>query len=253
MTGTEAATLELADVPEVRRLVGAIAAILDDTPPRLVLAGGLAVMARLATVHRATSDVDLVVGDRAGMVERLSALPNARVDDRPIRIDDVQIDLIEVDPTVTWEAMAELHVDDPDGFVFVVAHRFIFQDAAPVQLSCGPHRARVPTGSARSLLVAKLGAYLSPRRDAAKVSSDALDLWRLLEVCRVGTARRRPGYQLDVGVVPVVAQAGREMLHAVRDDPTTLRKRIRQFGVTPSEQQVREQCAAVAALLPRPG
>jgi hypothetical protein len=91
------------------------------------LVGGLAVTMRLATVHRATNDVDAVTdgdGPRALALEYLSD-SEARVSDR-IEINGVKVDVMPTSPLPT-------HARDlPDGDLdrlFVLGHRWALETA----------------------------------------------------------------------------------------------------------------------------
>jgi hypothetical protein len=91
------------------------------------LVGGLAVTMRLATVHRATNDVDAVTdgdGPRALALEYLSD-SEARASDR-IEINGVKVDVMPTSPLPT-------HARDlPDGDLdrlFVLGHRWALETA----------------------------------------------------------------------------------------------------------------------------
>lgn len=251
MNVEEMPTVNLGDVPAITALVAVVSKVAVVGSNRVVLAGGLAVMARLGIAHRSTSDVDAVIRDLLRTTELLRQIPGANSAGHVI-IDNVKVDLIEVDPDVSWEAMEAVHTDDTLGSYFVVAHKLVFVEGSSVRLVAGTTTAEVPTGSTRSLLLAKLGAYLSPRRDRSKRSSDALDVWRLLEACRLGTLRATVGCRLDEGLPSLAATVGREMVQAVKSDPVTLQKRLAQLNEKPSFTDIDARCEAVIEMLEAP-
>ena len=149
------------------------------------LVGGLAVTMRLATVHRATNDVDTVAdGDGARRV----ALDyvggrDAQGSDR-VEIDGVKIDIMPTEP------LPHNARDLPDGDLdrlFVLGHRWALESAETLDVLVttadqgvvGPFSLTV--ASAPALVACKFHA-IGDRRDARSVKreSDALDLVRLI-------------------------------------------------------------------------
>jgi predicted nucleotidyltransferase len=221
----EVPSVALGEGPVLAALVDAVDA-LATAEVDFVLVGGLAVMARLATVHRATSDLDALSGDDQFVLVCESTIPGAtRVADKLV-IDDITVDAIIVDGDVSFGAI-EAAVDAPLDRLFTAGHRFALDDARPIDLIGSGRRTRVLVADARALLVTKLHAYLSPRRDPAKGGSDALDLVRLGEL----VVRQPTGRRLTSGEVPaLVAQVARWGLEAVASDPARLRRRLRSVG-----------------------
>lgn len=122
---------------------------------RAVLVGGLAVLHRLGTAHRATVDVDTVT-------------------DGPITVvSGTVIDGYPVDVIDTYAVDAASLPDDATSRLFVVAHRWAFDTGEDLD------GMRVATVAA--LVATKAAALANPRRSAAKRESDTFDLWRLLE------------------------------------------------------------------------
>lgn len=150
-----------------------------------VLIGGLAVMARLGERHRATIDIDTVSIGSPRRVVIADATSAVRTSDR----DEVTVDRIEIgdiDPAAL--------PDDPRLRLFVLAHRWAFDTAGPVQLLVrGPGGvdagALVATATIPALLAMKLCAFASRRGPGQlpKQASDLLDLYRLLLVADVPT------------------------------------------------------------------
>lgn len=117
----------------VSRLVRT-ATTLFDTPRfrQAALVGGLAVTIRLATVHRATNDVDTVsegAGPRDLALQYLGDRDAA--EKNRIEVDGVKVDVME-----TWplpDDSGDLPDDDLDR-LFVVGHRWALDSAAPVAI-----------------------------------------------------------------------------------------------------------------------
>jgi hypothetical protein len=221
----DALEVALGDGAPVAALVDALGS-LADANVEFVLVGGLAVMARLATVHRATSDLDALSGDDDFVVVCAATIPNATLVNNRLIVDDVKVDAIIVDHDATFRAIGDA-VDAPLDRLFAAGHRYALDDAHPIELVLTEKRARVLVATARALLVTKLHAYLSPRRDPAKGGSDALDLVRLGEA----VVRAEPGERLAVGEVPaLVAGVARWGLGEVASDLARLRRRLRSIG-----------------------
>lgn len=148
------------------------------------LVGGLAVTIRLATVHRATNDVDTVAegaGPRDLALQYLGDRDAA--EENRIEVDGVKVDVME-----TWplpDDSGDLPDDDLDR-LFVVGHRWALDSATPVAID-----AVSPAGSvieAGTLIVATMPALVACKLHAiadrkgpslSKRESDALDLVRL--------------------------------------------------------------------------
>jgi hypothetical protein len=206
--------------PEARRLVAAVAK-LSATP--FVLVGGLAVAARLRVFHRATQDLDAVVGEERRRFEQLAVetVTGAAVSDGTLTVDGVNVDIIDIDPTVAFEDIADL--DEPHDRLFVAGHLFAYRDAAAVTLIAGDRAAVVTVATTRALLVTKLGAYHSPRRDPRKHSSDGLDVYELGRILVT-----EAGVYADVpATVPDVL---RWALEKVGDHPGELVRRLAVAG-----------------------
>ena len=90
------------------------------------LIGGLAVTVRLATLHRATNDVDVVSEGDAPLqyVGEGDTLGSNRVE-----IDGVQVDVV---PTSPLPSTAERLPDDDLDRLFVLGHRWALESAQPL-------------------------------------------------------------------------------------------------------------------------
>ncbi len=193
----------LLDTPDgaVSRLVHTASTLFDQ--PRFgpaALVGGLAVTVRLATVHRATNDVDTVSdgdGPREFALEYLGDAGGPGAD--RIEIDGVKVDVMATAPLP--DDASEL----PDGDVdrlFVLGHRWALETAQPVSIEVvageAATQADLRVATAPALIACKLHAIAS-RRDTstAKRESDALDLVRL-----AGDLVRNPAVMAQFAVAP---------------------------------------------------
>lgn len=157
------------------------------TPGSFALIGGLAVMTRLKSVHRATDDID-------GVCEQLGHEPSdvaivlGESGQTGVRrlIDGVKIDHIDVSDTPAADIAAAELPDDEWDRAFVLAHRWALDSATAATIGVVRERKIVAAvtclaASPASLVTMKLQS--APRRSAARVqkaANDYLDLERLL-------------------------------------------------------------------------
>lgn len=122
---------------------GAVAALLDapvqvqQAAPSSALVGGVAVICRLATAHRARLEVDTVVEERQpGVLEVLRARPDITVSDDPdahgVLIHGALVEITEVAPA------AVVAVGDVRDRLFVAAHRWALDTAEPADIDMAP-------------------------------------------------------------------------------------------------------------------
>jgi len=150
------------------------------------LVGGLAVTVRLATVHRATNDVDVVSGGEGPermVLEYLGDRDAAGT--RRRMIDGIKVDVISTEPLP--DAASDL--PDEDGpRLFVLGHRWALESAESAEIRVASQAgtqvvagARLAVATAPALLACKLHA-ISDRSAARpeKQESDATDLVRLV-------------------------------------------------------------------------
>jgi hypothetical protein len=167
----------------VSRLVRTAAAVFAERgPASAALVGGLAVTIRLATVHRATNDVDAVTkGEHEGGVFLQYVRESDSAESRT-ELDGVTIDLMP-----TWPIDEAALPDDPLARLFVVGHRWALETATRISVHVAAgggdivHSSQLRVATAPALVACKLHA-ISDRRDAraAKRESDAVDLIRLV-------------------------------------------------------------------------
>lgn len=162
------------------RLVSAISVVAKQTGRAVVLVGGLAVMCRLSTPHRATTDLDTV--DRRTTAERsqLELLlstgatrsgPSGALVSTPYG--EVQVDVLEV----TDDEITHLP-DDPTDRLHVQAHAWAASTASAVSLSApGLAPLEVRVSEPGPIVAMKLQSIMN--RGSAKEGTDLLDIVRL--------------------------------------------------------------------------
>ena len=170
------------------RLITALATLTAQlTPGTFAVVGGLAVMARLRTVHRSTDDIDGVsqqIGDDPSEVAIVLGVSGRTGVRRAVA--GVAVDHIDVgDTPAILIPVADLPTDEWDR-AFVLAHRWGLDAASSVTIRA--ISAQVTTAavtclaaSPASLVTMKLQS--APRRPPARVdkaANDYADLYRLL-------------------------------------------------------------------------
>ncbi len=169
------------------RLVQATARLGEARLGPHALIGGLAVMCRLASVHRATQDVDTVVETTAPTaVEVITSSigsPDPSNAGRVI-VDGVKIDVIDTQ-SFRYEDLDGVEAGDR---LFVVSHRFALDTATETAIVAGEVTASIRVATPAALVAMKSGALLGGRtREPRKRASDLYDLYRLaLEYDRGG-------------------------------------------------------------------
>jgi hypothetical protein len=162
------------------RTAGRVFALPGFTPAALV--GGLTVTARLATVHRATNDIDAVAdGESPGEALELVG-ERASAERGRVTVDGVKIDVMPTSPI----AGGELPDDELDR-LFVIGHRWALDTATPLTIHVADQRgsriesASINVATVPALVACKLHA-IADRREARaeKRESDAGDLLRLV-------------------------------------------------------------------------
>lgn len=168
------------------RLVGTLHRLPHEGMDTFCVVGGLAVLCRVGTLYRATSDVDTVVDESGAVVATLRDRPEAVRTPNGVEIGGTQIDVIEVGEIPD----SSLLPDEESDRLFVLSHRYAFDTRALVQIDIAdPHPPHTVLASAEcematpaALVAMKLQSY--PRRSGpalAKQGSDLLDLYALLE------------------------------------------------------------------------
>ena len=168
-------------------LVHATARLADANLGPYALVGGLAVMCRLAAVHRATQDVYTVTETTAPTAVEVIATSVGQHDpsnsNRAV-IDGITIDVID---TESFRPEDLVGIDSADR-LFVVSHRWALDTATATELIAGGEVASIRVATPSALVAMKSGALLGGRmREPRKRASDLYDLYRLvLEHDRTG-------------------------------------------------------------------
>lgn len=173
----EVTRVALAAGPEIERLVGVLGR-LSELKPHFTLVGGVAVVARLAEVHRATSDLDTVAAG-GQFADAVVALTSGAGPEGKLIVDGVKIDAIEV-ADVGWHEVAE--VADPGSRLFAATHLWALKESSPMLIAAGAASAVVSVAAPHALLATKLHAYFSPSRHPDKHGADAWDVYRLAQL-----------------------------------------------------------------------
>lgn len=172
----------------IARLVSTVEQLCAGPLEGMALVGGLAVMARLASAHRATTDIDSVVAVRVdGGGDAIDALvaAGASKSGNGALFGGVQVDVIEAaDPA---DISLDDIIDDDRSVAFVLAHAWALATAAPMEIVVvDPSGSQLLDATVRvataSALVAMKASAVMTRQGAflAKRASDTYDLYRLM-------------------------------------------------------------------------
>jgi hypothetical protein len=232
--------VEFAPDPQAERLVAAVAQLATDSRAPFVLVGGLAVAARLQTFHRATQDLDAVVAEEQQRFKQgaIEAIASARIDSGTLTVAGVPVDVIDIDLDVSMDDVMGL--EDGHDRLFVSGHLFAYQDATQVSLRAASATAVVSVATSRALLVSKLSAYLSSRRDSRKHSSDGLDVY---ELARMLIASGRAVYERDTP--PVVIDSLQWAVEQIRAHPGEMVRRLAVAGRAATMPEIEALCSLV--------
>ena len=168
-------------------------ALLATLPQELRLIGGLAVMCRVGTPHRATVDLDAVTRDLTGVHERLARLAVTATGGGQYGFGDgLDLDVIDVAPASAAELAAELEAAGPaltDLELNVVAHVWAHDGATPLDIIAIDEETGLPLAAASGRLVATVGGLVAMKATTVtlrassrpeKRASDLYDLGRLV-------------------------------------------------------------------------
>jgi len=168
---------------EASRLIVALQRLAADAPP-FTLVGGLAVLARLASVYpyRTTGDLDAVTRghDRDDFLEVLKGpgIEPAPKGDR-LLVGDVGVDII---PTGEIDFDGFENIPEKDA-IFVLSHHWAMTTSRPLTIADGTGATvTCPTAIPPALVAMKLGSVQNRRSERPyKVASDSRDLYFLLQ------------------------------------------------------------------------
>lgn len=162
------------------RLVHATARLASADLGPHALIGGLAVMCRLAAVHRATQDVDTVTETTVPTaVEVITSSIGAPDPSNPNRVlvDGVKVDVIDTE-SFRYEDLDGVDLDDR---LFVVSHRWALETATETEIVAATETASIRVATPAALVATKSGAVLGGRpHEPRKRASDLYDLYRLV-------------------------------------------------------------------------
>ncbi len=224
----------LIDAPDgnLSKLAHTAERLTDPAMPPCALVGGMAVMARINSSHRATTDIDSVTSGTTLVFDTLVSLGAVKRGESAV-LDGVTIDVIEVD---SYEE-ADLP-DDPLERAFVVSHAWALTSAAPVEITVVRGRSRkiisvvLPVATPAALVAMKLQSV--PQRRGGrehKRAGDCYDIYRLIVEHGTRSSVHGPG-----GIARALASApanlGEFCLGQLRelfvDEPERTRRWLRQ-------------------------
>jgi len=161
------------------------AAIVQNLNPPSALVGGVAVICRLAAVHRITLDADTVVEQSdTDIVEILTARADTtQTDARTVLIGGAKVEIIDVGP-VDPAVLAD-QVDDNRERLFVAAHRWALDTAETIEVDTYPPSRvrRLAVAIPPALAATKTHALVGRRPGGEeKAGSDLTDIVALFEM-----------------------------------------------------------------------
>lgn len=167
--------------PMMASIIAAIPITARDTGRSVIVIGGLAVLCRLSTPYRATTDLDTVSRRQAGQVGQLELLVAAGATlsgpagaQVATPLGSVQVDVLEVS-----DADLEPLPEDATDRLHVLAHAWAAQTATPVHLVAdGVEPVTALVAQPAALVAMKLLSVMN--RGAAKEETDLLDIVRLV-------------------------------------------------------------------------
>lgn len=180
-------------------------ALLGSLPPELRLIGGLAVMCRVGSPHRATVDLDAVARNLDGLHPDLARLALTAAGGGQYRFaGDLDLDVIDIAPVPTEDLLEQLTAGgDPanpeltDLELNVLAHTWAHDTAQPLDIVAVDERSGARLADAPGRLVATAAGIVAmkattvPLRASSKPekrASDLYDLGRLLVAGRLRAA-----------------------------------------------------------------
>lgn len=173
------------------RLVSAVPVVAEQTGRAVILVGGLAVMCRLLTPYRATTDLDTVdrrAADEESQLELLVSAGATRSGPSGAlvrtRFGDVQVDVLQV-----TDADVDDLPDDPTGRLHVLSHAWAASTATGLALAVEELPSlTVAVAEPGPIIAMKLQSIMD--RPAVKEATDLLDIVRLTLDPRCGPTSR---------------------------------------------------------------
>lgn len=171
--------------------------LLASLPAELRLIGGLAVMCRVGTPHRATVDLDAVTRGLPGLHDHLSRLALTSVGGGQYGFaGGLDLDVIEVAPVSCAELLVELGAPgEPlsDLELSVIAHTWAHDTATPLDIIAIDEADGRPLAEARGRMVATTAGIVAmkattvPLRASSKPEKRASDLYDLARLLLAGS------------------------------------------------------------------
>ncbi|WP_284747582.1 hypothetical protein [Amycolatopsis sp. RTGN1] len=215
------------------RLVSAIPVITEQTGRPIVLVGGLAVMCRLSTPYRATTDLDTVdrrAVDERSQLELLVSTGATRSGPSGVLVQTphgaVQVDVLEV----TDAEIADLP-DDPTDRLHVQSHAWAASTASGLELRAeGLAPLTVRVSEPGPLIAMKLQSIMN--RGSAKEGTDLLDIVRITLDRNCGPVSRD---QLEAADPQLRADA---LLHTMRWFDQSVDRSLKKIEAVPESGDI---------------
>jgi len=206
------------------RLVSAIPLVAERTGSPVIVVGGLAVLSRLATPYRATTDLDTVDVQTAGSRSHLELLLSEAIKSGPSGVLlDTPLGPVQVDVLHVPQADREPLPDDRTDRLHVQAHTWAAATATDLTLAVtGAAPVTVAVAEPGPIIAMKLQAVMN--RGAAKEGTDLLDIIRLTLDAQCGPASRDQLERADAQLREDALMHARKWFH---DDAARLLPKIR--------------------------
>ena len=199
--------------------------LLSQLPPQLRLIGGLAVMCRVGTPHRATADLDAVARDLTSLHPSLagSALTSAAGGQYRFA-GDMDLDVIDIAAVPAEELLEALLLPGDelsDLELNVVAHTWAHDGAAELDIVAVDHESGVPLAKAAGRMVATTVGIITMKattvalRASSKPEKRASDLY---DVGRLLVAGRASPAEVDAVPEPLRTAVADRLRHWFVDD-----------------------------------
>jgi len=161
-------------------IVAAIPEVESRTGRPVIVVGGLAVICRLGSAHRATTDLDTVNrrrGEGLTTLELLVNSPDAEASGPAGVLAPTPQGAVQVDVREVSDADLNPLPQDPTDRLHVLAHDWAAQTASPLRLRTDAYEVEVAVAEPGPLVAMKLQALM--KRPSDKEATDLLDIVRL--------------------------------------------------------------------------
>ncbi|WP_421121501.1 nucleotidyl transferase AbiEii/AbiGii toxin family protein [Aquihabitans daechungensis] len=199
--------------------------LLAALPPELRLIGGLSVMCRVGSPHRATVDLDAVARDLDGIHPDLVRLAVTAAGGGQYRFaGDLDLDVIDVTPLPTDELLEHLLIGGPDLTdleLNVVAHTWAHDGAEPLDVVAIDEETGARLAHAPGRLIATAAGIVAmkattvPLRASSKPEKRASDLY---DLGRLLVAGQLTSSQMTALPEPLLGPVAARLRHWFLDD-----------------------------------